>query len=137
MTTTQTKGNQVNRQWHLVDLKDQTLGRVCTAIAQILIGKDNPSFSYHRDDGGYVVAINASQIKVTGKKANDKVYYHHTGYPGGIKEATFKELMVKDPRQIIINGVYGMLPKNKLRDLRIRRLKVFIDSNHPYSEKIK
>lgn len=136
MKTTVTKGNQVHRSWHIVDLSGQTLGRVCTKIAQILIGKDKPAFSYHRDDGDYVIAINASQIQVTGSKFKEKIYRRHTHWSGGLKELTLAEMMQKDARQVIIQGVYGMLPKNKLRDRRIARLKVFVGAQHPYADKL-
>ena len=136
MKTTVTKGNQIKRSWHLVDLSDQTLGRVCTQIAQILMGKSNPAFSYHRDDGDYVVAINADKIQATGKKLTDKIYRHHTHWSGGLKELTLAEMLQKDSRQVIIRGVYGMLPKNKLRDRRITRLKVFVGDQHPYADKL-
>ena len=137
MKTTVLKGNQVERAWHLIDLQDQTLGRVCTQIAQILMGKNKTTFSYHRDDGDYVVAINAQNIKVTGKKLKEKIYYHHTHWSGGLKELTLAEMLKKDPRKVISHGVYGMLPKNKLRDVRMIRLKIFVGSDHPYTDKIK
>ena len=137
MKTTVLKGNQVERSWHLIDLSGQTLGRVCTQIAQILMGKDKVTFSYHRDDGDYVVAINAANIKVTGSKLTDKLYRHHTHWSGGLKEFTLAEMMKKDPREVIIRGVYGMIPKNKLRDIRITRLKVFVGADHPYADKLK
>ena len=136
MKTTVTKGNQVQRSWHLIDLSNQTLGRVCTQIAQILMGKDKLAFSYHRDDGDYVVAINAADIKVTGNKLKEKLYRHHTHWAGGLKELTLAEMMQKDPRLVITRGVYGMLPKNKLRDIRITRLKVFVGADHPYADKL-
>ena len=136
MKTTVTKGNQIKRSWYLVDLSDQTLGRVCTQIAQILMGKSNPAFSYHRDDGDYVVAINADKIQATGKKLTDKIYRHHTHWSGGLKELTLAEMLQKDSRQVIIRGVYGMLPKNKLRDRRITRLKVFVGADHKYADKL-
>jgi large subunit ribosomal protein L13 len=136
MKTTVTKGNQVKRNWHLIDLSGQTLGRVCTQIAQILMGKDKPAFSYHRDDGDYVVAINADKIQVTGSKLKEKMYRHHTHWAGGLKELTLAEMMQKDARQVIVRGVYGMLPKNKLRDVRITRLKVFVGADHPYADKL-
>ena len=136
MKTTVTKGNQVQRSWHLIDLSNQTLGRVCTQIAQILMGKDKTAFSYHRDDGDYVVAINAADIKVTGNKLKEKMYRHHTHWAGGLKELTLAEMMQKDPRLVITRGVYGMLPKNKLRDIRITRLKVFVGADHPYTDKL-
>jgi large subunit ribosomal protein L13 len=136
MKTTVLKGNKVDRKWHLIDLSGQTLGRVCTQIAQILMGKDKVTFSYHRDDGDYVVAINADKIQVTGSKLQDKIYRHHTHWSGGLREFTLAEMMKKDPREVIIRGVYGMIPKNKLRDTRITRLKVFVGSDHPYADKL-
>ncbi len=136
MKTTVVKGNQVQRSWYLIDLSSQTLGRVCTQIAQILMGKNKPTFSYHRDDGDYVVAINASQIQATGSKLKEKIYRHHTHWSGGLKELTLAEMLQKDARQVIIRGVYGMLPKNKLRDQRIARLKVFVGAQHPYADKL-
>ena len=137
MKTTVLKGNQVDRAWHLIDLSGQTLGRICTQIATILMGKDKTTFSYHRDDGDYVIAINAENIKVTGKKLKEKIYYHHTHWSGGLKELTLAEMLKKDPRKVISHGVYGMLPKNKLRDIRMTRLKVFVGADHPYTDKIK
>ena len=136
MKTTVLKGNQVRRNWHLIDVSEQTLGRVCTQIAAILMGKDKPTFSYHRDDGDYVVAINAGQIKTTGSKLRDKIYRRHSHWPGGLKELTLDEMLKKDPRLVIKSGVYGMLPKNKLRNRRMTRLKIFVDSNHPYADKL-
>ncbi|MFA5750213.1 MAG: 50S ribosomal protein L13 [Candidatus Shapirobacteria bacterium] len=134
--TTVLKGNKVDRKWHLIDLSGQTLGRICTQIATIIMGKDKVTFSYHRDDGDYVVAINAANIKVTGSKLKDKLYRHHTHWSGGLKELTLAEMLKKDPRQVIIHGVYGMLPKNKLRDIRITRLKVFVGGDHIYADKL-
>lgn len=135
MKTTVLKGNNIKREWHLVDVKDKTLGRVCTEIAQILMGKDKPTFSYHRDDGDYVVVINAAEVQTTGRKLKQKIYYHHTAWSGHLKELTLGELMRKDPRKVIEHGVYGMLPKNKLRDIRMTRLKIFVGADHKYAEK--
>lgn len=134
--TTVLKGTPMGRKWYLVDLSGKTLGRVCTEIATILIGKNKPTFSYHRDDGDYVIAINAKDIQVTGRKAKQKLYQHYTGFHGGLKELTFTEMMDKDPRKVIMHGVMGMIPKNKLRDRRMTRLKVFIGSEHKYADKI-
>ena len=135
MKTTVLKGNQVERKWYLIDVKDQTLGRVCTQIATLLMGKDKVTFSYHRDDGDYVVVINSSEIETTGKKTKQKIYYHHTAWSGHLKELTLGELMRKDSRQVITHGVHGMLPKNKLRDTRMTRLKVFVGAEHTYADK--
>lgn len=133
--TTINKGNDFKRNWHLIDLKGQTLGRVCSEIAQILMGKNNPTFSYHEDGGDYVVAINSNDIQVTGAKLKEKIYYHHTAFAGHLKEFTLQEMMKKDSRKVIEHGVYGMLPKNKLRDRRMTRLKIFVGNDHKYADK--
>ena len=135
--TSVTKGNIKHRQWHLIDLSGQTLGRISTKIAALLMGKDQVAFSFHRDDGGYVVAINAKEIQVTGRKLRQKHYYKYSDFPGGLKDFTLEELLDRDPREVIMRSVGGMLPKNKLRDLRLSRLKVFVGSEHPYAEKFK
>lgn len=134
--TTITKGGQVARKWHLIDLNGQTLGRICTKIAQILMGKHNPNFSYHRDDGDYVVAINAASIKVTGRKLVQKIYYRYSNFPGGLSETSLKEQLRKDPTRVIYHGVHGMIPKNKLRAIRMARLKIFPNETHPYAKNI-
>jgi large subunit ribosomal protein L13 len=135
--TTVTKGNQVNRKWHLVDVSGKTLGRVATGIAQLLIGKTVSGFSFHRDDGDYVVVINSDKVLVTGKKAKNKIYYHYTGFAGNLKETTFEEMMAKDSRKVIHHAVMGMIPKNRIRKNRMARLKIFADANHHYEDKIK
>ena len=135
--TTVTKGNIIHRQWHIIDLQDQVLGRVSVKIANLLQGKDKVDYSPNRDAGDYVIAINAKNIRVTGKKMTDKIYYHHTGYAGHLRELTLEQLLKKDPRLVIAHGVKGMLPKNKLRDRRMTRLKIFIDAAHTYNDKIK
>lgn len=134
--TTVVKKPILTRKWQLIDLSGQNLGRISTKIAQILMGKHNPLFSYHRDDGDYVVAINASKITVTGKKLDDKIYYHHTGYAGHLREYSLKAMMAKDPCKVINHAVAGMLSKNRLRDKRLSRLKIFAGSEHPYATKI-
>jgi len=135
--TTVLKGSNVDRKWHLIDLEGQTLGRACTQIAPLLMGKDKVTFSYHRDDGDYVVAINASKIAVTGKKLKDKIYYWHTAWSGHLKSLTLQEMMNKDPRRVIELGVKNMLPKNRLRDVRLTRLFIFVSSEHKYNDKFK
>ncbi len=134
--TTVKKGSEVVRSWHFIDLEGKTLGRACTEIAQILMGKDKLDFSYHRDDGDYVVAVNANKIKVTGSKLKDKIYYHHTAWSGHLKSLTLQELLARDAREVIMRGVLGMLPKNKLRDRRLTRLKVFVGGEHTYADKL-
>lgn len=135
--TTVTKGSLTNRKWHLIDLKGQNLGRSCVKIAKLLIGKDNVNFSYHRDDGDYVVAINAKEIQVTGDKLKTKKYYWHTPWSGHLKSLRLEELLKKDCRKVISLGVKNMLPKNRLQQERLKRLKVFPTSEHIYSDKIK
>lgn len=131
------KGNNVKRSWYLYDLSSKTLGRAASEIAAILMGKNKATFSYHRDDGDYVVATNAKDLVFTGKKVKQKIYYHHTAYSGHLKESSLKDMMAKDPRRVITIAVRGMLPKNTLRDKRLTRLKVSIDSNHKFADKFK
>jgi large subunit ribosomal protein L13 len=120
----------VTRQWYVIDASQAPLGRLATQIAQLLTGKGKPQFTKHIDVGDYVIVINAAQTIATGDKANKKVYYRHSNYPGGLKEATFTEKMAKDPTFPIRNAVRGMLPVNKLRDERLARLKVYVDAEH-------
>jgi large subunit ribosomal protein L13 len=136
MKTPMQKKEAVNRSWHLIDLDSQTLGRISITIAKLLMGKDKTTITPHVDGGDYVVAVNAAKINVTGKKTTDKIYRHHTGFPGGFREQRFEEVMAKDPRKIILMAVSGMLPKNKLRDIRLARLKVFVDDQHPYEAQL-
>ena len=131
-TTYSTTPKDIKRQWHLFDAQGQTLGRLSTQIAQLLIGKHKPYFTPHLDCGDYIVLVNANQIKVSGTKLKTKIYYRHSGFPGGLKQITLGKQLQQDPKKVIEWSVKGMLPKNKLRDQRLRRLKVFTDSNHPY-----
>lgn len=137
MKTTATKASQIKRAWHLVDMKGQILGRTATKIAKLLMGKDKPNFAPYLDGGDYVVVVNASQLKVTGKKMTQKLYRRHSGYPGGFEEVRLDRQMVKDSAKVVRHAVSGMLPKNKLRDPRLARLKVFADDKHPYQDKFK
>ena len=125
----------IRRHWHLIDLEDQVLGRTATNISILLQGKNKPYYSPHLDCGDYVVVVNAAKVKVTGRKPDDKIYFRHSGYPGGVKEISFNELIKKDARKVIHLAVKGMLPKNKLRSPRLRRLKVFSDGKHTYADK--
>lgn len=132
-----TKAKEIKRVWHLIDLKDQILGRSSTEIAGLLMGKHKVDLSSHLDSGDYVVAINSDLIKVTGKKLEQKMYYTHSGYPGNLKGSSLKEKLAKDSRDVIEHSVKGMLPKNKLQDVRMGRLKVFKDANHTFPAQIK
>jgi large subunit ribosomal protein L13 len=135
--TYSTKASEIKRDWHLVDLEGKILGRTATRIAAFLIGKNKPYFAPYLDCGDFVVAINADQVKLTGRKRKQKKYYRHSGYPGGFKEIPLDKQMEKDSRKIIWQAVSGMLPKNKLRKKRLGRLKIFKGEKHPYQNKIK
>lgn len=132
MRTASAKKEEVTRQWYVVDAEGQTLGRLSTEIANRLRGKHKASFTPHVDTGDYVVVINAEKVKVTGRKAQDKMYYHHTGFPGGIKSISFEKLVDKAPERIIEAAVKGMMPKNKLSRAMLAKLKIYAGSEHPH-----
>lgn len=132
MKTYSAKPTDVTRQWHIVDASEAPLGRVATQVAALLTGKNKPQFTKHIDCGDYVIVINAAKTVATGDKLQKKVYYHHTGYPGGIKDATLAEQMEKDPTFAITHAIRGMLPVNKLRDDRLKRLKVYAGEDHAH-----
>ncbi len=133
--TASTKISEVKRAWHLIDLKDKTLGRIASNIAQLLIGKAKPYFVRNLDCGDFVVVINAKYIKVTGNKEGKKTYYRYSGYPGGLTAETLGKLRVRKPEEIINHAVKGMLPQNKLRDKMLTRFFVFPESEHKYQDK--
>lgn len=136
MKTAVVKVKDIKREWHLVDLDKKVLGRVSTDIATKLIGKYKPTFTPNMDSGDYVVVINAKTVDVTGNKRQDKLYQHHSMIPGGFKEINFADQMEKDPKKIIVHAIKGMLPKNKHKSERLRRLKIFVDDQHPYQQQI-
>jgi len=136
MTDT-TKLNDIKREWHLVDVKEETLGRVSTKIAQLLMGKSKPYFVRNLDCGDYVVVVNAKDIKVTGKKETQKKYYGYSGYPGGFKAEALQDLRARKPTDIIKHAVAGMLPQNKLKSKMLKRLLIFKDATHTYEDKFK
>lgn len=125
--------DNIEHKWYLVDASNKVLGRLASQIAKYLRGKHKPEYTPHADAGDYIIVINASQIKVTGNKAQDKIYYHHSGYPGGIKETSFNKLLCKDPTRIIELAVKGMLPKNPLGRAMLSKLKVYADKTHPHA----
>ncbi len=135
--TQSTKADQIKREWHLIDVKDQTLGRIATKIAVLLMGKSKSYFVRNLECGDYVVVINANAVHVTGKKEEKKVYIRHSGYPGGFKSETLKELRQRKPGDIIIHAVKGMLPDNRLKDRMLARLFVYSGSEHEYKNKFK
>ncbi|GAC1501754.1 MAG: 50S ribosomal protein L13 [Candidatus Saccharimonadales bacterium] len=132
MKTFSAKPTDVTREWYLVDASEATLGRVATKVATLLSGKGKPQYTNHIDCGDFVVIINAEKIKVTGDKLNQKIYYRHSNYPGGLKSASLSEKLEKDPTFAITNAIRGMLPVNKLRDGRLLRLKVYAGTDHPH-----
>ena len=130
--TTLVKPTDADRGWVLVNVEERVVGRVASAIADVLRGKNKPSFTPHVDNGDFVVAINASKLKFTGNKLDQKEYFHHTGYFGGIKSITAKKQLEKKPEKILTDAVWGMLPKNRLSRQLIKKLKVYPESEHPH-----
>ena len=135
--TQATKAADIKRIWHLIDVKDKTLGRVATEIALKLMGKSKAYYVRNLDCGDYVVVINAKAVKVTGKKEEQKKYYRHSGYPGGFKVETLKEMRLRKPEQVVKHAVKGMLPDNKLQDRMLTRLYIFAGNEHTYADKFK
>jgi len=135
--TKPTKESDIKREWHLIDAKDKILGRLSTQIATLLMGKSKPYFVRHLDCGNFVVVINARHIRVTGKKEEQKVYTRYSGYPGGLKRETLRQLRERKPTEILRHAVSGMLPKNKLRKSMLARLFVFPDEKHTFADKFK
>ncbi len=136
-STKPVKEKDIKRQWILIDLSGKVVGRIAPTIATILQGKNKVNYVPYLDMGDYIVAINARKSVVTGKKSETKEYTRYSGYPGGLKKVSYKALMEKNPAEIIKHAVSGMLPKNKLRDQRLKRLYIFADENHPYKNKFK
>ncbi|MEE9192014.1 MAG: 50S ribosomal protein L13 [Candidatus Aerophobetes bacterium] len=126
------KPSEIERKWYLVNAEGKILGRLSSRIAQILSGKDKPTYTPHLDVGDFVVVINAEKVKVTGNKEEKKIYYWHSGYPGGLKERTYQELLDKKPQDIIRKAVRGMLPKSKLGRQMFQKLKVYAGTQHPH-----
>lgn len=132
MKTFYAKPHEVEREWLLVDATDMVLGRLASQVAQILKGKNKPTYTPHVDTGDFVVIVNADKIRLTGNKANTKAYYRHSGYPGGLKEVSFARMMEKHPERVIEKAVKGMLPKNTLGRAMGRKLKVYAGPEHKH-----
>lgn len=124
---------EIERKWYVVDAKDKVLGRLATEIASRLRGKHKPTFSPFIDNGDFIVVTNADKIRLTGTKWDDKIYYRHTGYMGGLKETTAREMLVKHPTALIMEAVKGMLPKNKIGRAQLKKLKVYAGTEHPHT----
>ena len=133
MKTKSYKNTDLDKKWLLLDARDETLGRLSSKIASILMGKNKAQYTPHNDLGDYVVVVNAEKIRVTGNKDIQKKYYKHTGYPGGLKSSTFSEIIEKNPENAILKAVKGMLPKNKLSSSMISKLKVYEGDSHPHA----
>lgn len=126
------KAEEIEREWYLVDAAGQTLGRLASRVAQILKGKHKPIYSPHLDTGDFVVVINAAKIQVSGKKREQKIYYQHSGYPGGLKATDLTTLLSRHPTRVLEEAVRGMLPKNALGERMMHKLKVYAGSQHPH-----
>ena len=133
MKTYSAKPGEIEQSWYLVDADGKTLGRLATQIADLLRGKGKPQYTPHVDSGDFVVVVNAEKIHVTGKKLEQKMYYRHSGYPGGLKERTLAEQLDRRPEEVIRKAVKGMLPKNKLAARQIVKLKVYAGAEHPHT----
>ena len=130
MKTYQAKKETVDHRWYLVNAEGKVLGRMAAELAKVLRGKNKPIYSPHVDTGDFVVVINANKISLTGKKMNDKIYYHHSGHPGGLKAVSAEKLLAKKPTELIRLAVKGMLPKNSLGRQMLRKLKIYAGPNH-------
>ena len=133
MKTYSQKGSEISREWYLIDASSMPLGKLAVVIADKLMGKSKVTYTPHIDNGDYVVVINAKDVVATGDKMVQKKYYRHSGYPGGIKELSLKEVIEKDPSRAITEAVKGMLPKNKLASERLKRLRVFAGAEHTHT----
>jgi large subunit ribosomal protein L13 len=133
MKTFSAKPETVERDWFVVDANGKTLGRLATEIARRLRGKHKPEYTPHVDTGDYIVVVNAEKVRVTGRKTTDKMYYNHSGFPGGMKQINFEKLIAKAPEQVIQRAVKGMLPKNPLGRAMFRKLKVFAGPEHTHA----
>jgi len=132
MKTYSVKASEIERQWHVIDASDKILGRLATQVARLLIGKHKPIFSRHLDVGDFVVVINAEKVRVTGNKAKQKLYYRHSGYPGGLKSISLEKMMQTNPTRAIEYAVKGMLPHTRLGANMRKRLKVYVGEAHPH-----
>ena len=132
MKTYSTKASDIKREWHVIDASGKVLGRLATQVARLLMGKHKPIFSPNLDTGDFVVVINAEKVRVTGNKAKQKVYYRHSGYPGGLKSIDLEKMMQTNPTKVIEHAVKGMLPHNRLGAKMFKKLKVYTGDTHPH-----
>ena len=132
MKTYSVKASEINRNWHVIDAKDKVLGRLATEAARLLMGKHKSIFSPHMDTGDFVVVINAEKVRTSGNKLQQKLYHRHSGYPGGLKSITLEEMLKTKPSWVIEHAVKGMLPKNRLGNSMLKKLKVYTGDTHPH-----
>jgi len=132
MKTYSAKAADLNAQWHVIDATDRTLGRLATEVATLLLGKNKPTFTPNMNSGDFVVVFNASKVRVTGNKGEQKLYYRHSNYPGGLKSVSYNKMLETHPTRIIEHAVSGMLPHNRLGRVMMKRLKVYAGDTHPY-----
>jgi large subunit ribosomal protein L13 len=132
MKTYMARPLEVERKWHVIDAEGQTLGRLATEIARLLRGKNKPQYTPHVDTGDFVVVVNAEKIVVTGRKAEQKVYYRHTGYPGGLRETSYETMLERKPTEILRKAVRGMMPRTRLGRQQFRKLKIYAGPEHPH-----
>jgi large subunit ribosomal protein L13 len=132
MKTYSAKPGEIAREWYLVDAEGQTLGRLATRLADVLRGKGKPQYTPHVDTGDFVVVVNAEKIAVTGNKLDDKMYYRHSGYPGGLKERPLREQLERRPEEVLRKAVKGMLPRNRLARQQLTKLKIYAGPEHPH-----
>lgn len=133
MKTFSLKADEIDRKWYIVDAQNQILGRFASEIANRLRGKYKPEFSPHMDNGDFIIVVNCEKIRVTGKKLEEKVYYRHSGWVGGLKEISLNQQLAKHPRRVIMHAVKGMLPKNRLGRAMLKKLKVYVGPHHPHA----
>ena len=136
MKTYSTRAEDVQRQWHVIDAYGKTLGRLASRIASLLMGKHKTIYVPYLDTGDYVIVLNAARVRVTGKKAKQKVYHRHSGYPGGLRTTTFEEMLAAHPARVIEHAVRGMLPHNRLGRAMFKKLKVYSGDSHPHQAQV-
>jgi large subunit ribosomal protein L13 len=132
MRTYAVKAGEIKREWYVVDAEGQTLGRLAAKIAPILKGKHKPTYTPHLDCGDFVIVVNAEKVRVTGRKPDQKMYYHHSGYPGGIRRTDLRDQLARHPESVLEEAVRGMLPKNRLGRRMVKKLKVYAGASHPH-----
>jgi large subunit ribosomal protein L13 len=137
MKTYTAKASDIKHEWHVIDASDKILGRLAVQVADLLMGKHKPMFSRNMDTGDFVVVINADKVRVTGNKMKQKMYYRHSGYPGGLKTISLEKMMQTHPTRVIEHAVKGMLPHTKLGASMMRKLRVYVGDNHPYQAQAK